>query len=107
MSAMSRPVPAATHQRSARCKRVRHGTDSLYQSGSPGHGRHAGPHARLLRRGPQGVIGTIAGADWVIDGDNLEVAWGRVGRRTPWVGWLTEAEYEVPLIELSSRGGAS
>jgi hypothetical protein len=49
---------------------------------------------------PQGAIGTITGADRVIDGYDVEVAWGGAGRRTPWVDWLTKAEYEARLIEL-------
>jgi hypothetical protein len=55
---------------------------------------------------PQGAIGTIIGADRVIDGYDVEVAW-EVGRRTPWVDWVTKAEYEARLVELPSRGGAS
>lgn len=35
MSAMSRPGPAVTRQRSAPCRRVSHGPVSLYQSASP------------------------------------------------------------------------
>jgi hypothetical protein len=54
---------------------------------------------------PQGAIGTITGAERVIDGYDVEVAWG-VGRRPPWVDWLTKAEYEARLLELPSRGGA-
>jgi hypothetical protein len=50
---------------------------------------------------PQGAIGTITGADRVIDGYDVEVAWGGVGRRTPWVDWVTKAEYETCLVELS------
>ena len=56
---------------------------------------------------PQGAIGTITGADRVIDGYDVEVAWGGVGRRTPWVDWLTKAEYEARLVELPPQGGAS
>ncbi len=50
---------------------------------------------------PEGAIGTITGADRVIDGYDVEVAWGGVGRRTPWVDWVTKAEYEACLVELS------
>ena len=56
---------------------------------------------------PEGAIGTITGADRVIDGYDVEVAWGGVGRRTPWVDWLTKAEYEARLVELPPQGGAS
>jgi hypothetical protein len=56
---------------------------------------------------PQGAIGTITGADRVVDGYDVEVAWGGVGRRTPWVDWLTKAEYEARLVELPPQGGAS
>jgi hypothetical protein len=49
---------------------------------------------------PEGAIGTITGADRVIDGYDVEVAWGGVGRRTPWVDWLTKAEYEACFVEL-------
>ena len=49
---------------------------------------------------PQGAIGTITGADRVVDGYDVEVAWGGVGRSTPWVDWVTKAEYEAHLIEL-------
>ena len=55
---------------------------------------------------PQGAVGTITGADRVLDGYDVEVAWGRAGRRPPWVDWVTKAEYEARLIELPS-GGAS
>lgn len=64
-------------------RKVGHGTDNLYQSGSPGQGRHAGPHPRCLRRVPQGAIGTITGADRVIDGYDVEVAWGGRGAARP------------------------
>jgi hypothetical protein len=50
---------------------------------------------------PEGAIGTITGADRVVDGYDVEVAWGGVGRRPPWVDWLTKAEYEARLVELS------
>jgi hypothetical protein len=48
---------------------------------------------------PQGGIGIIIGADRVIDGDAVDVAWGGSGRRTPWVDWLTKAAYEARLME--------
>jgi hypothetical protein len=48
----------------------------------------------------QGTIGTITGADRVIDGYDVGVAWGEPWRRTPWVDWLTKAEYEACLVEL-------
>jgi hypothetical protein len=51
-------------------------------------------------RVPQGAIGTIIGADRVIDGYDVEVAWGESGRRTPWIDWLTKEEYEARLIEM-------
>jgi hypothetical protein len=49
---------------------------------------------------PQGAIGTIIGADRVIDGYDVEVAWGQSGRRTPWIDWFTKEEYEACLIEM-------
>ena len=49
---------------------------------------------------PQGATGTIIGAERVIDGYDVEVAWGQSGRRTPWVDWLTKEEYEACLIEM-------
>jgi hypothetical protein len=49
---------------------------------------------------PEGAVGTIIDADRVIDGYDVEVAWGGSGRRTPWVDWLTKEEYEARLIEL-------
>jgi hypothetical protein len=49
---------------------------------------------------PEGAIGTITNADRVIDGYDVEVAWGGSGRRTPWVDWVTKAEYEARLVEL-------
>jgi hypothetical protein len=55
---------------------------------------------------PEGAMGTMTGADRVIDGYAVEVAWG-AGRRTPWVDWVTKAEDEARLMELPSRGGAS
>jgi hypothetical protein len=56
---------------------------------------------------PQGAIGTITGADRVVDGYDVGVAWGGVGRSTPWVDWVTKAEYEARLVELPPQGGAS
>jgi len=56
---------------------------------------------------PRGAIGTIIRVDHVIDGYDVEVAWGRAGRRPPWIDWVTKAEYEAHLVELPSRGGAS
>jgi hypothetical protein len=56
---------------------------------------------------PQGAIGTITGADRVVDGYDVEVAWGGVGHSTPWVDWVTKAEYEAHLVELPPQGGAS
>jgi hypothetical protein len=56
---------------------------------------------------PQGAVGTIVRVDRVIDGYDVEVAWLWLGRRTPWVDWVTKAEYEARLVELPSRGGAS
>jgi hypothetical protein len=49
---------------------------------------------------PAGAVGTIISADRVIDGYDVQVAWGGSGRRTPWVDWLTKEEYEVRLIEM-------
>jgi hypothetical protein len=49
---------------------------------------------------PQGAVGTVIGADRVIDGYDVEVTWGGSGRRTPWVDWLTKAEYEARVIEM-------
>jgi hypothetical protein len=49
---------------------------------------------------PEGAVGTISGADRVVDGFDVEVAWGKSGRRTPWVDWLTKVDYEARLIEL-------
>lgn len=51
---------------------------------------------------PAGTLGTIISADRVIDGYDVEVEWGQVGHRTPWVDWLTKVEYEDRLIELPS-----
>ena len=55
----------------------------------------------------QGAIGIITGADRVIDGYDVEVAWGGVGHSTPWIDWVTKAEYEARLVELPPQGGAS
>jgi hypothetical protein len=55
---------------------------------------------------PQGAIGTIIRADRVIDGYDVEVAWVWAGRRTPWIDWVTKAEYEACLIELREPQGA-
>jgi hypothetical protein len=49
---------------------------------------------------PRGAIGTIISAERVIDGYDVEVAWVWSGRRTPWINWVTKAEYEICLIEL-------
>jgi Mouse development and cellular proliferation protein Cullin-7 len=49
---------------------------------------------------PEGAVGTIISADRVIDGYDVQVAWGGSGRLTPWVDWLTQEEYEVRLIEM-------
>ena len=49
---------------------------------------------------PEGAIGTIICVDHVIDGYDLEVAWGRSGRRLPWIDWWTKAEYEARVVEL-------
>jgi hypothetical protein len=49
---------------------------------------------------PEGAVGTIISADRVIDGYDVQVAWGGSGRRTPWVDWLTKEEYEARLIEM-------
>jgi hypothetical protein len=49
---------------------------------------------------PLGAIGTVTGVDRVIDGYDVEVAWGVPGRSAPWVDWLTKAEYEARLVEL-------
>ena len=55
---------------------------------------------------PEGALGPIVRLDHVIDGDDLEVAWGRSGRRTPWIDWFTKAESEAHLIEVREpRGG--
>ena len=56
---------------------------------------------------PEGAMGTMTGADRVIGGHNVEVTWGRSGRRTPWVERLTKAEGEAHLVELPSQGGSS
>jgi hypothetical protein len=49
---------------------------------------------------PRGAKGTIIRADRVIDGYDVEVAWVWSGHRTPWINWVTKAEYEGYLIEL-------
>jgi hypothetical protein len=49
---------------------------------------------------PAGAVGTITGADQVVDGYVVEVEWGQSGRRTPWVDWLTKAEYAARLMEM-------
>jgi development and cellular proliferation protein Cullin-7 len=49
---------------------------------------------------PEGAVGTIISADRVVDGYDVQVAWGGSGRRTPWVDWLTKGEYEARLIEM-------
>jgi len=36
----------------------------------------------------------------VIDGYDVEAAWGELGRRTPWVDGLTKGEYGTRLVEL-------
>jgi hypothetical protein len=51
---------------------------------------------------PAGAVGTVISADREIDGYDVEVAWGQLGRRPPWADWLTKAEYEAPLVELPS-----
>lgn len=56
---------------------------------------------------PKGALGTILRVDPVIDGYDVEVAWGRAGRRPPWLDWVTKAEYEAHLTELPPGGGAS
>jgi hypothetical protein len=56
---------------------------------------------------PKGALGTILRVDHVIDGYDVEVAWGQAGRRPAWIDWVTKAEYEAHLMELPSRGGAS
>jgi hypothetical protein len=55
---------------------------------------------------PKGALGTVIRVDRVIDGYDVEVAWVRSGRRTPWIEWFTKAEYETHLIEVRGpRGG--
>lgn len=51
---------------------------------------------------PEGALGTIISADRVIDGYDVEVEWGQLRSRTPWVDWLTKVEYEARLVELPS-----
>jgi hypothetical protein len=36
----------------------------------------------------------------VVDGYDVGVAWGKPGRRAPWVDWLTKVEDELRLVEL-------
>lgn len=55
----------------------------------------------------EGAIGTMTGADQVIDGYDIEVTWARSRRRMPWVEWLSKTDAEVRLVELLSRGGSS
>jgi hypothetical protein len=55
----------------------------------------------------EGAMGTMTSADRVIGGNNVEVTWGKSGRRTPWVERLTKAEGEARLVELPSQGGSS
>ncbi len=69
-------------------------------------GRRVRPRVALAEI-PQGAIGTIIRVDRVIDGYDLEVAWVRSGRRTPWAVWVIRAEDEARLVERPSRGGAS
>lgn len=38
---------------------------------------------------------TVPGAEWVIDGDDVAVAWRRSGRRTRGVVWVIRAEDET------------
>jgi hypothetical protein len=43
-------------------------------------------HTRVTFAGvPEGAVGTITGADRVIDGYDVEVTWELAGRRPPWV----------------------
>jgi hypothetical protein len=46
---------------------------------------------------PAGALGTVVRVDRVVDGYDLEVAWRRPGRPTPWIEWFTKAEYAAPL----------
>jgi hypothetical protein len=54
---------------------------------------------------PAGALGTVVRVDRVIDGYDLEVAWGRPGRSTPWIEWFTKAEYTAYLIEVPEPRG--
>ena len=54
---------------------------------------------------PERAIGTIIRTEQVFDGYDVEVAWVWPGRRTPWIDWLTKAEYEARLIELREPKG--
>ena len=93
MSAMSRPGPAVTRQRSA-------GQTAFTRAEARAK---VGTRVRTrvaLAGVPRGATGTIIRVDHVIDGYDVEVAWGKAGRRTPWVDWLTKAEYEARLIEM-------
>jgi hypothetical protein len=49
---------------------------------------------------PRGATGTVMRVDRVLDGYDVEVAWGWPGRRAPWLDWCTKAEYEARLVEL-------
>jgi hypothetical protein len=62
-------------------------------------------HTAFPRTAAQAKVGKrvrtrIALAEQVLDGYDVEVAWGWSGRRTPWINWMTKAEYEVCLMEL-------
>lgn len=47
--------------------------------------------ARIAFAGiPKGALGTILRVDRVIDGSEVEVAWGRAARRPPWITWVTK-----------------
>jgi hypothetical protein len=48
----------------------------------------------------QGAIGTIIGADRVIDGYDVEVEWEGSRHRPPRLDWMTKVEYEARLVEL-------
>lgn len=41
---------------------------------------------------PEGVIDTITGIGRVIDGDDVEVAWGGAERCVPWVDWWMKVD---------------
>jgi hypothetical protein len=55
---------------------------------------------------PRGALGTVLRVDHVIDGYDVEVTWGQVGGRPPWIDWVTKAEYEACLVELPPGGAA-